>query len=119
MKKQNLQSRPPKINSALEAFIDGAENKKLKVVNSIESKSSVVQKVSSKTVVPEIEIFPWEENRVRLDIKRGFSLRLSEPDILKLQFIQKKTHKSMNKFCLEHLIPAIEAEINRLKTWHL
>lgn len=118
MKKQSLQSRPPKINNDLEAFIEGAENKSLKLVDSTNFKDPVVHDKAAKVIVHESEIFPWEENQVRIDVKKNFTLRLSEPDMLKLQFIQKKTNKSMQKFCLEYLIPAIETEIHRLKDWH-
>ncbi len=119
MKRQNLQSRPPKISNDLEAFINGAESKKLELVSSINSNGTVNQNVSSEFIVEEVERFPWDEPNVRIDVKKPFALRFSEPDMLKLQYIQKKTNKSMHKFCLEHLVPAIEAEIKRLKNWHL
>lgn len=115
MKKQNLQSQPPKINSELNAFIEGANVDNLTSLNSTKSNNQVVNHRSIN--LQEIEIFPWEEERVRADLNRHFNLRLSEPVLLKLQYIQKKTNKSMHKFCLEHLIPAIEAEINVIKNW--
>lgn len=118
MKKQNLHSRPPKIIKDLEAFINGAEVKNSKSLDSPNS-NQILNDKSNKIFIQEAETFPWEEPQVREDVKKTFTLRLSEPDLLKLQFIQKKTNKSMHKFCLEHLIPAIEAEINKLKTWHL
>ncbi len=114
MKKQSLQSRPPKINKELDAFIQGAGVKKEKSINFSSSITSISEKEPITICNEIIEVFPWEESHVRSDVKKLFALRLTEPEMLKLQFIQKKTERSMQKFCLACIIPAIEAEVNRL-----
>ena len=57
---------------------------------------------------------PWNAPHVRADVKKLFSLRLSEPDMLKLQFINQQTGISMHQFVLNAVMPAIENEVNRL-----
>ena len=57
---------------------------------------------------------PWNAPHIRADVKKLFSLRLSEPDMLKLQFINQQTGISMHQFVLSAVIPAIENEVNRL-----
>jgi|GEM_PF-2589111 hypothetical protein len=59
---------------------------------------------------------PWNAPHIRPDVKKLFSLRLPEPEMLKLQFIHKKTGKSMHQFCMDAVLPAIEQEIRRLLT---
>lgn len=110
MGKSNLKSRPPKIDPQLEAFIQGAETE-ITVLKRAHTPTSISQKK-----IKDNEVFPWEEFNVRHDVKKLFSLRLSEPDMLKLKYIQEKTGKSMQKFCLEHILPEIEAEVKRLKS---
>lgn len=114
MAKNNLKSRPPKIDKSIEAFIEGAENKKKPLASKIKksSKSKVSEAI---TLLEDIEdVLPWEEMNVRADMKKIFSLRFNEPYMLKLQYIQRKTDKSMQKFCLEHILPAIDQEVDRL-----
>ena len=100
MSEPNLQSRPPvpKSREELEAerqrFILGDEEE-------------IKQKAKD-------EIYPWEAPYVRSDVKKLFSLRLSEPEMLKLQYINKKTGKSMHQFCLDAVLPAIEKAIEDL-----
>ncbi len=64
---------------------------------------------------PKDKVYPWDAPYVRKDVKKLFSLRFTEPDMLKLQYIHEKTGKSMHQFCMEHLLPAIEAELERIK----
>ena len=102
MEKPNLSSKPPvpktreELEEARQRFIagedDGADD------------PNKIKKT----------IYPWEAPYVREDVRKLFSLRLSEPDMLKLQFINQQTGKSMHQFCLEAVLPAIEAEIHKL-----
>ena len=138
---KKLKSRPPEINENLEAFIEGAELKKLdksssnkviskkkenyipskktrtidieELTHSIEdnTEAQFFKKANKKEIEPN---YPWEGALVRTDVKKVFSLRLPEPEMLKLQFIQQKTDRSMQKFCLSYILPDIEKEVNRL-----
>ncbi|NQT24951.1 hypothetical protein HQ585_06335 [candidate division KSB1 bacterium] len=102
MEERNLKSKPPvpktceELEAARQRFIVGED---------------VVEDTPEKI---KDEVYPWEAPYVREDVKKLFSLRLSEPDMLKLQFINKKTGKSMHQFIMEAVLPAIEAEIERL-----
>jgi len=61
--------------------------------------------------------YPWEVEGLRDDVTKIFNLRISERHLAMLQFIgrQKHLHGSQQKFCLNLLLPAIEAEAERLK----
>lgn len=102
MEKNNLRGRPPapptreELEEARRRFIAGEEEQR-----------ENLQAVKD-------ELLPWNAPYVRSDVKKLFSLRLSEPDMLKLQYINQKTGKSMHQFVLNAVIPAIEAEIKRL-----
>lgn len=61
------------------------------------------------------EPLPWEAPGVRDDVKKVYNIRLPEPYLLKLKYIAEHTPASMHSFCLDALIPAIDAEIERLK----
>lgn len=60
------------------------------------------------------EVYPWEEPRVREDVKKTLPLRIDEPLYLKLKFIAERTPYSMNSFILDRLTDEIEKEITRL-----
>lgn len=62
----------------------------------------------------EAEILPWDAPFVRADVKKLFSLRFTEPDMLKLQYIHQQTGKSMHQFCMDILLPAIEDKIKEI-----
>lgn len=73
------------------------------------SKSDFIEGVDS----PESNDLPWKAPGVRQDVTKVFNLRLSETDKLKLDFIG--THKkSAHQFCLDILLPAIDAEIQNI-----
>jgi hypothetical protein len=58
--------------------------------------------------------YPWEEPRVREDVVKSINLRLTEPYIIKLQWLSEKTHKSQQEIIREMLLPQIEAQIDQL-----
>ncbi len=60
------------------------------------------------------EVYPWEDPRVRDDVKKTLPLRIDEPLYLKLKFIAERTPYSMNSFILDRVIDEIEEEITRL-----
>jgi hypothetical protein len=77
----------------INAFIDGAETRK---------------------DTPEQEEHPWESPEVRDDVLKLYNLRLPESYLLKLKYIAAHTPGSMQRFCLDALLPAIDEEIDRL-----
>jgi hypothetical protein len=58
--------------------------------------------------------YSWEAPGVRGDITKVYNLRLPEPYLFKLKFIAEQTPDSMQKFCLDVLLPAIDAKIEEL-----
>jgi hypothetical protein len=58
---------------------------------------------------------PWAAPGVRVDVTKAYNLRLPEPLKLKLDFIRQQTRVSVHEFILSSLIPAVEAELERLK----
>jgi ABC-type uncharacterized transport system ATPase subunit len=56
-------------------------------------------------------VLPWKSESVRNNVKKMFILRLPEAEFLMLQYLQKKTNKSMQKICLDILILAHHGEI--------
>ncbi|MFT5726160.1 MAG: hypothetical protein ACI8PB_000278 [Desulforhopalus sp.] len=60
------------------------------------------------------EVYPWEDPRVREDVKKNLPLRLPEALYMKLKYIADHTPYSMNSFILEKLTEEIEGEITSL-----
>ncbi len=58
--------------------------------------------------------YPWEEPSVRSDVHKVYNVRLPEPYLLKLRYISEHTPKSMQQFCLDVLLPAIDEKINEI-----
>jgi hypothetical protein len=69
---------------------------------------------SFNTISYDTESLPWEDPRVREDVLKVYNLRLPEPYLLKLKYIAEHTPDSMQKFCLDALLPAIDAKIEAL-----
>ncbi|MGD9508708.1 MAG: hypothetical protein AB7I59_00635 [Geminicoccaceae bacterium] len=61
------------------------------------------------------EPLPWRQPGVRADVTKPFNLRLPEPLKLKLDYIRARTRISVHEFVMEALVPAVEAELERLK----
>ena len=95
-----LKSRLPgkaKQDLDLEAFIRGAE-----------------KKAEPKQVKMQTTAYPWEEAGVRDDVTKVYNLRLPEAYLLKLKYIAEHTPDSMQKFCLNVLLDAIDKKIDQL-----
>jgi len=56
---------------------------------------------------------PWDNADDR--IKKGFNLRLTESQWLKLKYISEQTPDSIHSFIMKVLEPAIEKKIKELK----
>ena len=96
----------------MEGFISGTEAKeeaqKLLPRSVLEAKK--------KRLSGEAKDYPWEAPGVRDDVIKIYNLRLPEPYLLKLKYISEHTPASMHKFCIEVLLPAIDAKIEELTT---
>jgi hypothetical protein len=68
----------------------------------------------SQFITEEPESYSWQGPRVRDDVQKVYNLRLPEPYLLKLKYIAEHTPRSMQRFCLDALLPAIDAEIEAL-----
>ena len=102
MKEHELRSHPPEPKSREELE---KERQRFILGDSEEEKKKVQD-----------EIYPWEAPYVRKDVRKLFSLRFTEPEMLKLQYIHQKTGKSMHRICMEVVLPAIEKAIKDLTT---
>lgn len=58
--------------------------------------------------------YPWDKADVRPDVTKLYNLRLPEAYLLKLRYIADHTPLSMQRFCLELLLPAIDGKIEEL-----
>ncbi len=100
MNSGRLRSRPPG-GGSVEDFISGADTQEQ---NPSASSASSAQG------------YPWEASGVRNDITKVYNLRLPEPYLLKLKYISEHTPHSMQKFCIDVIMPAIDAKIQELTT---
>lgn len=102
MNESKLSSRPPAMGegrNALNDFIGGA------------SVHGTEPAAPEPTTPP---AYPWDAPGVRMDVAKVFNLRLPEPYLLKLKYIAEHTPKSMQSFCLDALLPAIDIKIKAL-----
>ena len=96
-----LKSKPPAASA--EDFISGAERRE-----ALNSSSVPEQKGRA------AESYPWTDPMVRDDVTKVYNLRLPEPYLLKLKYIAAHTPDSMQQFCLDNLLPAIDQKIKEL-----
>ena len=106
----NLRTRRPQLDSA--SFIAAAETPaEPDIVTPEASRVAPSAKVGEGRGDP----LPWQQPGVRADVTKPFNLRLPEPLKLKLDYIRERTRISVHEFVMEALIPAVEAELERLK----
>ena len=91
MASRPFRRNPNAVSTAEEAFITGAE---------------------TRTVSASAMSYPWDT--ARPDVLKQYQLRLPEPYLEKLRYIGQHTPLSMQQFCLEVLMPAIDAKIAAL-----
>ena len=96
--------RTPRKDQQETAFIEGAEHQS----------SSTAQVLPRPAETPATVEFPWEALSVREDVTKVYNLRLPEAYLLKLKYIAEHTPDSMQKFCLDVLLPAIDEKIEEL-----
>jgi len=57
---------------------------------------------------------PWDDAKVREDVMKLVSLRLSEPYILKLQWISEQTGIPQQRLLRDWLLPLIDEKVEEL-----
>ena len=103
-KKTRLSAQVPQPKSAND-FIEAAEKSQSVMTSSPPEKNE--QKNSDSDL-------PWQADNVREDVIKSVNLRLSEPYLLKLQFLSEQTNKSQQRIIREVLCPALDEAIERL-----
>lgn len=102
----------------VDAFISGADVKtKASATESPEIAASITAKKKKsllKVKQPPKNIYPWEEATIRDDVVKVYNLRLPEAYLLKLKYISDNTPDSMQKFCLQVVLSAIDEKIAEL-----
>lgn len=63
---------------------------------------------------PLTEGFPWEDPMVRADVQKLVSLRLPEPEYLKLKWICEQERRSMQKLIQEVVSSWIDGKVHQL-----
>lgn len=110
-----LKSRPPTSNDiSLDEFL-GSAGTQTKEAEKARPDWWSLENAEEPAPAPEPGPYPWEAPGVREDITKVFNLRLTEPYFLKLKYIAEQSPVSMQKFCLEILLPAIDTKIEELK----
>jgi hypothetical protein len=90
------------------------QQKKLSLVPPIQKQPTPEEFIRQATIPPVVtddKAYPWENPRVRADVIKAVNLRLSEPYILKLQYLAEKTHKSQQELIRECLLPWLDEEV--------
>ena len=110
----NLRTRRPRLDA--DSFIAAAEvpADPTIVSPSAPPKASPTAKVAEGRGEP----LPWQQPGVRADVTKPFNLRLPEPLKLKLDYIRERTRISVHEFVMAALVPAVEAELERLRREH-
>ena len=104
-----MRGRPPKRSlspeqeEAAESFINGAVSEKSAAATGTESPSE-----------EHSAAYPWQEEYVREDVIKGYSLRLPEPLYLKLKYVSQQTGHSMNALCKEAVRSVVEDYLREL-----
>lgn len=119
-----MRGRPPKKMTpeqerAASAFVEGAETP---TSGSGRADAQPVASVVAAATAPSDRVpghrrpslaRPWEGDRVREDVVKGYALRLPEPLYLKLKWVAEQTGRSMNTVCRDAVEAEVEAFLNR------
>jgi hypothetical protein len=114
--KVNMSVRPP-VPPSVDDFIQAAERKPEPLNPKIEAEPAPPKAASKapKQNPPKTRaVHAWDSPNVRHDVIKAVNLRLSEPYILKLQYISTLTRKSQQEIIRDILLPALDAEIEKL-----
>ena len=101
MAKTKMTSSPPRIEQQVEAvkeFISRAESHKIDNSTHIEEKKN---------------LFPWEEEHVRKDLKKGVTINLSEEYAIKVKYISELTRISQQKILRDIIYKNIDEMISK------
>ena len=93
--------------------------KKLSLVPPTKSAPSAEEFIRQANQAPSEEVektdkaYPWDDPKVRDDVIKSVNLRLSEPYILKLQYLSEKTHLSQQEIIRNVLLPWLDEEVQK------
>ena len=93
MNNNKLTSRPP-AKKSIQEFILDAERKE-------------------KRIEEKRDIMPWEDNNVRSDVQKVFTLKLPEEYILKIKYVSDITNKSQQKIVREIVCAGIDKQLKK------
>ena len=99
MQNNKITSRPP-TKKSLQDFILEAEKKD----DYQEEKVSISK------------CYPWEDERVREDVQKVFTVKLPEAYILKIKYISTMTNKSQQKIVREIICNGLDTDIKKLES---
>lgn len=60
------------------------------------------------------ELYPWDQPGIREDVVKSVNLRLTEPYIVKLQYLSEVTNLSQQVILRKILLPGIDAVIEQM-----
>lgn len=98
MQNNKITSRPP-TKKSVEDFILEAEKK-----------GEIIDKQKENT----LKHYPWENNQVRDDVQKVFTVKLPEAYILKIKYISEITNKSQQKIVREIICNELDVYIKKL-----
>ena len=102
--KPPLSSRPPSINKeTADDFINAA--------NTPNNSGSFALNNEKKEHIKK-HIFPWEDEKVRDDLKKVFNLRLTERYFLKLEYLAEISNTTKHQLCMGILLKEIDKRLN-------
>lgn len=92
MQNNRITSHPPK-KTAEDFILEAASPSQKRSLNDIKAKRRV---------------FPWNEEHIREDVQKVFTVKLPEEYILKIKFISEQTNKSQQKIIREIICASID-----------
>ena len=98
MQDNKITSRPP-TKKSVEDFILEAEKK---------------GKIAEQEKVNTLKPYPWENEQVRDDVQKVFTVKLPEAYILKIKYISEMTNKSQQKIIREIICNELDVYIKKL-----
>lgn len=98
MQDNRITSHPPK-KTAEDFILEAASSPQRKVYNELKVKNKV---------------YPWDEEHIREDVQKVFTVKLPEAYILKIKYISELTNKSQQKIVREIVSASVDEMLKEL-----
>lgn len=98
MQNNRITSHPPK-KTAEDFILEAASGSQKRVFNELKVKNRA---------------YPWDEEYVREDVQKVFTVKLPEAYILKIKFISELTNKSQQKIVREIVCASVDEVLKEL-----